>query len=150
MQLKPIIVKKKEEVKQAKKLEPIVEPKPTSKVEESEWEEDEEEEAAIKERERMRRLRNMNRRAHRGFTQAEIMMMRFAPSPKVYPTGEDEYDWECHLCKRLISGVLGTQPQKYLELKCKHRYHMQCLEVWFMRENICSVCEHEVLLPDVI
>jgi len=127
----------------------VSEKKKKKEVSESEWEEEDEEEAA-RERERLRRLRNMNRRAHRGFTQAEIMMMRWAPSPQAYPPGEDEYDWGCNLCKRLISGVVGSQPQKYMELKCKHRYHMQCLEVWFMRENICAVCEAEVKLPDVI
>lgn len=96
------------------------------------------------------RLRAMNRRNHRGFSQAEILMMNWQASPKVYPPGEDEYNWGCELCKRLISGVLGTQPSKYMELKCKHRCHMQCLEVWFMRENICPTCEMEVKLPDVI
>jgi hypothetical protein len=44
-------------------------------------------EDAEKEKDRLRKLRNMNRRAHRGFSQAEIMMMRWEFAPKTYPEG---------------------------------------------------------------
>jgi hypothetical protein len=65
-------------------------------------------EDAEKEKDRLRKLRNMNRRAHRGFSQAEIMMMRWEFAPKTYPEGQTEYDWDCKICKRLISGAVGN------------------------------------------
>jgi hypothetical protein len=37
-----------------------------------------------------------------------------------------------------------------MELKCGHRYYKQCLEVFFMREIICSFCELELKLSDVL
>jgi hypothetical protein len=45
---------------------------------------------------------------------------------------------------------VGNYPQKYMELKCGHRYHKQCFESFFMRENICSFCELELKVPDLL
>jgi membrane protein involved in colicin uptake len=78
----------------------------TPKDDESEYYYDEDNE----EQERLKRLRLNKARAHRGFSQAEIAMMRWEPAPKQYPPGETEYEWGCGLCKRLISGVYGSQP----------------------------------------
>ncbi len=55
---------------------------PTPKKETEEEESEYYDEDAEAEKERLRRLRMNNRRAHRGFSQAEISMMRWEPAPK--------------------------------------------------------------------
>lgn len=61
-------------------------------------------EEAEKEKDRLRKLRNMNRRAHRGFSQAEILMMRWELVPKTMELElMDDSDWECKICKRPIA-----------------------------------------------
>ena len=129
-------------------------PKKKKEPEPAEEDDDDEyfDEEAEKEKDRLRKLRNMNRRAHRGFSQAEILMMRWELVPKTMETdlSEDPADWDCKICKRPIAFTPAQPTQKYMQLKCGHRYHKHCLEVFFMRENICSHCEELQMLPDLI
>ena len=104
---KPLIeeVKKPVEIAVKKEATPV-----KKKVKPPPIEDDDDEyfdEEAEKEKDRLRRLRNMNRRAHRGFAQSEIMMMRWLPSPVMYPEGETEKDWECQICHKTITGMMG-------------------------------------------
>ncbi len=110
---------KKEEIKKIVPA-PLPPPKAPAAKKKVEEEDDDEyfDEEAEKEKDRLRKLRNMNRRAHRGFSQAEIMMMRWEMVPPKAQMSSD--DWECKICKKPI---INVPPSKYLELKCSHKYH---------------------------
>jgi hypothetical protein len=110
---KPPIKKPPMITEEIKKPEPTPPPPPPKKKKEPEPPEDDDDEyfdeEAEKEKDRLRRLRNMNRRAHRGFSQAEIMMMRWELVPKTMEVSEGNDDWECKICKRPI-GFTTTNP----------------------------------------
>jgi hypothetical protein len=65
------------------------------------------------------------------------------------PDLKDKYGYtieeKCMLCK------WGIERQHYLlQMKCGHRLHKKCLEVWFLEDSKCPVCFADNSIEDLI
>lgn len=50
---------------------------------------------------------------------------------------EVETDAQCPICyEKIGEGV---------QLKCKHAYHSDCIDTWFMKKTTCPMCRYDII-----
>lgn len=71
------------------------------------------------------------------FSAAQIENLRFERKLSEDPIDANGYGncQRCHLCKWYIE-----KGNLMLILSCKHRLHKKCLEVWFLSNSHCPIC----------
>ena len=54
---------------------------------------------------------------------------------------EVETDLECPICYEEIG--------EGVQLKCKHGFHEECIQTWFMKKTTCPMCRYDIIKAHV-